>query len=328
MNNPFDPQKIRPLFPALNIQTGGVAPVYFDGPGGTQVPKVVIDAMGAAMAGGSCNTMNSPFFAVQKSHDIVREAREKGAAFVNAESPDEIVFGANMSTITAHISRSVAREWKPGDEIILTALDHFANVSYWTQAAEDRGVKVHIVPVRPDDCTLDYERYESFLSGKTKLVAFTLASNVCGSLSDAKRIIRAAHNVGAMTYADAVHYAPHMLPDVRGLDCDFLACSPYKFYGPHLGMLYGKIEHLKRLKPYKVALAPDAPPECWETGTKSFEALAGFNASIDYIASCSESPLPIGERVGLPRRKPGVRGPQGVAFRSASPRIIPLTFCQ
>ena len=147
-----------------------------------------------------------------------------------------------------------------------------------------------MVPVKPEDCTLDYARYESLLSNKTRLVAFTVASNVCGSLTDAKRIVKAAKSAGAITYADAVHYTPHFVPDVQVLGCDFMACSPYKFCGPHMGMLYGRRELLLRLKPYKVEPASSDPPECWETGTKSFEALAGFNAAIEYLSSLGEGP--------------------------------------
>lgn len=284
----FDPEKIREQFPALNQTVEGVAPIFFDGPGGTQVPGRVMKAMADYLSHANSNLLNSPFFGVQNTHKVVNEAREHAAAFFNAPSPKDIVFGANMSTITAHMSRSISREWNEGDEIILTGLDHYANVSYWRMAAQDRGVKVHVVNVLKDDCTLDYKHLESLISKKTKFVAFTMASNVCGSLTDVARVVKLAKQVGAMTYADAVHYAPHFLPDVQALGCDFMACSPYKFYGPHLGMLYGKSEHLRRLTPYKVELAASEPPECWETGTKSFEALAGFNAQIDYLASLGE----------------------------------------
>lgn len=280
----FDPQEIRKLFPALAKKVSGNMPVFFDGPGGTQVPESVAKAMSDYFLQGTSNVISSQFYTVKRTHEVVRTARERGAAFFNA-SPGEIIFGANMSTVTAHLSRSISREWQAGDEIILTSLDHYANISYWKQAAEDRGVKWHMVPVRPDDCTLDYEYLERIISKKTKFIAFTLASNACGSITDAARIVKMAKSVGAMTYADATHYAPHYLPDVKKLDCDFMACSPYKFYGPHMGMVYGKREHLERLKPYRVEPSIVTPPECWETGTQNFEAQAGFSAAIDYIAS-------------------------------------------
>jgi cysteine desulfurase family protein (TIGR01976 family) len=285
---PFDPSEVRHLFPALNQKINSASPVFFDGPGGTQLPGSVIDAMSGYMRGGISNLINSPFFTVQKTRNVVKDAREKGAAFFNAKSPSEIILGANASTINAHLSRSVSHEWHAGDEIIVTELDHYSNVSYWKMAAEDRGITCHSVRIKPGDCTLDYGHFESFLSKKTKFVAFTMASNTCGSLTDAARIVKAAKDVGAMVYADAVHYAPHFLPDVQKLGVDFMATSPYKFFGPHMGMVYGKREHLERLKPYKVEPAACHAPECWETGTPNFEGLAGFGAAIDYIASLGE----------------------------------------
>ncbi len=284
----FDPHEVRGLFPALSLRRNGVAPAFFDGPGGTQVPTQVIDAIGNYMRGGVSNLISSNFFTVETTRDIVRQAREKGAAFFNASSAGEIIFGPNMSTLTCHLSRSISREWGAGDEIIVTNLDHFSNVSYWKQAAEDRGATWRAVAVNPQDCMLDYQHFESLLSKKTKFVAFTMASNACGSLTDAARIVKAAKSVGAMTYADAVHYAPHFLPDVQALGCDFMACSPYKFFGPHMGMVYGRREHLERLKVYKVEPASNNAPERWETGTPNFEALAGFNAAIDYLSLLGE----------------------------------------
>ena len=285
----FDPHVVRPFFPALQHHFNGRLPILFDGPGGTQVPSMVIDAMAQYLTTSNSNLGKTPFPTMLATHEVVRNARAAAAAFVNAPSADEIVFGPNMSTITAHLSRSIAREWKEGDDIIVTALDHSANISYWRMAAADRGVKCHIVPLRADDCTLDYAAFEKLISPKTKLVAFGLASNVCGSRSDPARMIRAAKAVGAMTYVDAVHYAPHHLPDVQALECDFLACSPYKFFGPHLGFVYGQRKHLERLLPYKVEPALDVIPDRWETGTKSFEALAGLVAAIEYIASIGGS---------------------------------------
>ncbi|MDG1287177.1 MAG: cysteine desulfurase-like protein [Rickettsiales bacterium] len=281
----FNLDKIRKNFPALNQKINGQVPLFLDGPGGTQVPQSVSDAMADYLLHFNSNLLNSPFFAVQKTHEVLAAARQKSATFVNAPRPEDIIFGASMSTTTAHLSRSIAREWKAGDEIIVSALDHFSNVSFWQMAAEDKGVTCHVARVDTETCTLDIDHLESLLSDKTKLVAFTLASNVSGSRVDAPRIIKAAQAVGALTYVDSVHAAPHFLPDVQALDCDFLACSAYKFSGPHLGFIYGKQSHFESLTPYKVEPAPTASPECWETGTKNFEALAGFSAIIDYMAS-------------------------------------------
>jgi cysteine desulfurase family protein (TIGR01976 family) len=285
----FDPEDARPFFPALQqmikSSDGSISPpLFLDGPGGTQVPQNVLQAMAGYLGSSNSNLLNSDFFAVRRTHEVVAEARNKAAAFLNA-APENIVFGANMTTLTAHLSRSIAREWQAGDEIILTPLDHFANASFWMQEAQDRGVKVHFIRLNPEDCTLDYAHFESLLSPRTKLVAFTLASNVCGSRVDAARMIKAARHVGAMTFVDAVHAAPHYLPDAGGLGCDFMICSAYKFFGPHYGFLFGKPEHLGRLQPFKVGPAPAAAPDAWETGTKSFEDLAGIAACIEYIAS-------------------------------------------
>lgn len=273
----------RAEFPALQHKVEGNSPVFFDAPGGTQVPQRVAEAMVQYLTRYNSNLMNSPFFAVQHTHHIVAQARQNAASLFHAPTPETIIFGGTMSSLTAHISRSIAKGWQAGDEIILSALDHFANVSFWQQAAEDHGVIVRLARVNPADGTLDHDHLESLINHRTKLIAFTLASNVTGSYTDAPRIIQAAKQAGALTYLDAVHAAPHHLLDVQALNCDFMACSAYKFCGPHLGLLYGNPEHLAKLTPYKVAPAPDHAPDCWEMGTKSFEALAAFNAQIDYF---------------------------------------------
>jgi cysteine desulfurase family protein (TIGR01976 family) len=280
----FDPYSVRHHFPALNQVVRGSHPVFLDGPGGTQVPQMVLDAMVDYLGHSNSNLLATPFFAVERTHGVVKDARSKAAAFVNGQ-PDNIVFGSSMTTLTSQISRAISTEWQAGDEIIVSDLDHYSNVSFWRRAAADRGVTCHTVRVDTDECTFDYDHYESLLSPKTKLVAFTLAANICGSRTDAHRIIKAAKSVGAMTYVDSVHAAPHFLPDVQDLDCDFLACSVYKFCGPHLAFVHGRADHLARLPAYKVEPASELAPEKWETGTKSFEALAGLNACIDYLAS-------------------------------------------
>lgn len=283
--SPLDITSIRQQFPALNQKIAGSVPVFFDGPGGTQVPRTTLDSMIHYLGKSNSNLADNPFFAVQETLDIVKKAREYASALINAPNPNNIVFGANMSSITAHVSRSIAKEWNAGDEIIVTDLDHFSNVSFWKQIAKDRGVICRTVRVNPETCTLDYDHFKSLISEKTRLVAFTLASNVSGSVTQPQSIIDTAKHMGVMTYVDAVHYTPHFLPDVQQLDCDFLVCSSYKFFGPHLGILYGKETHLNRLQPYKVEPAVNTAPDCWETGTKNFEGLAGLIATIDYLAS-------------------------------------------
>lgn len=215
---------------------------------------------------------------------MLKQARQSCAVFLNAPTEDNIVFGANMTSLTFQLSRTISRDWKAGDEIIVTALDHYSNVSSWQQAAEDKGVIVHQVRVNLDDCTLDMDHFYSLLSPKTRLVATTYASNTTGSLVNVKSMILAAHNVNAMVYVDAVHYAPHHLIDVQELDCDFLACSAYKFFGPHVGIAYVSTRWLRELTPYKVEPATNIGPGRFETGTQSFEGLAGIVAAIEYLA--------------------------------------------
>jgi cysteine desulfurase family protein (TIGR01976 family) len=199
-------------------------------------------------------------------------------------SPDEVVFGQNMTTLTFALSRAIGRELGSGDEILLTTLDHDANFSPW-KALEEKGVKIRVVDIREDDCTLDMDDLKRKLNTNTRLVAVGHASNSVGTINPVKEITRLAHAVGAKTYIDAVHYAPHGLIDVQELDCDFLVCSPYKFFGPHMGTLYGKREHLERLRPYKVRPSHDEPPDRWETGTLMHELIAGVGAAVEYIAA-------------------------------------------
>jgi cysteine desulfurase family protein (TIGR01976 family) len=198
-------------------------------------------------------------------------------------APEEVVFGQNMTTITLGLARAIGRELKPGDEILLTVLDHDANYSPW-RVLEEKGVVIRTADIRESDCTLDLGDLKSKLNAKTKLVAVGYASNIVGTINPIAEITKLAHAVGAMIYVDAVHYAPHGPIDVKALDCDFLVCSPYKFFGPHMGTLYGKKEHLERFKPYKVRPATDSVPECWETGTQVQELIAGIHAAVEYIA--------------------------------------------
>nr|VVV05883.1 Cysteine desulfurase [Aliivibrio wodanis] len=279
----FTPDKVRPQFSAL-AQTINHQPVLFlDGPGGSQVPNSVLIAMTDYLGYSNAN-LGGHFFSSQKTNLVMDNARISCAALLNAPSSDNIVFGANMTSLTFQLSRAISRDWKKGDEIIVTALDHYSNVSSWKQAAEDKGVIVHQVRVNTDDCTLDMEHFYSLLSTKTKLVATTYASNTTGSLVDVQSIIRASHEIGAMVYIDAVHYAPHHLIDVQRLDCDFLVCSAYKFFGPHVGIAYISPKYLQSLSPYKVEPATNIGPGRFETGTQSFEGLAGVIAAIEYLA--------------------------------------------
>lgn len=279
---------IRRRFPALCQEASGSAPVFLDGTGGTQVPRSVLEAMSGYLEQGNSNLSDSPFFAVQKTREIVRQAREKAAAFLNVPDPQTVIFGANMTTLTAHLSRSIAEEWQAGDEIIVTDLDHFANVSFWVREAQRRSVRILRVPINKESFSLDVAALEKLISPKTRLIAFTLASNACGSKIPASAFMEVARSCGALVFIDAVHYVPHFLPDFQALDPDFMICSAYKFFGPHLGFCAARPAHLERLRPYKVGPAPDSYPECWETGTKSFEDLAGLSAAIDYLASLGE----------------------------------------
>ncbi|TMN90039.1 cysteine desulfurase-like protein [Pseudoalteromonas phenolica] len=282
-------QKLRRQFPALMQQVNGQSPIFLDGPGGSQVPQSVLSAMSAYLGYYNSN-LGGAFFSSDKTVDLMNDARQAVADLLNAPSKEQIVFGANMTSLTFSFSRAVSRNWQAGDEVIVTNADHFSNVSSWRQAAEDKGARVKAVKINEADCTLDLAHYKSLLNEKTKLVAVTYASNTTGSINDIKQIVELAHQVGALVYVDAVHYAPHELIDVQALNCDFLACSAYKFFGPHVGIVYGKREHLEGFTPYKVEPAKDVIPGRWETGTQSFEGLAGVIAAIDYIASLSDLP--------------------------------------
>lgn len=279
--------QLREQFPALMQSVDGKSPIFLDGPGGSQVLQSVLNAMSAYLGHYNSN-LGGAFFSSDKTVELMANARQAAADLLNAPSAQNIVFGPNMTSLTFSFSRAISRDWQAGDEIIVTNADHFSNVSSWQQAAEDKGVKVNTTLINEADCSLDMTQFESLLNSKTKLVAVTYASNTTGSINDIERIIELAHAVGALVYVDAVHYAPHELIDVQALDCDFLACSAYKFFGPHLGMVYGKKEHLEGFTPYKVEPAKDVAPGRWETGTQSFEAMAGFIAAVDYIAAISE----------------------------------------
>lgn len=278
----LDVTNIRRQFPALQESYNGRPAIFFDNPGGTQVPQRVIDAMVDYLTRRNANT-HGLFETSVRSDAIIDGARQAAADLLGART-DEIVFGNNMTSLTFHLSRSLAREIRPGDEIIVTRLDHDANVSPWMALARDTGAALRVVDLDLEDCTLDMEQLRSMISTRTKLVAVGYASNLAGTINDVKTISDWAHEAGALCYVDAVQYAPHRLIDVKEIGCDFLVCSAYKFFGPHVGILYGKTEHLARLYAYKVRPASDTAPDKWELGTKNHEGLAGVTAAVDYIA--------------------------------------------
>src|SRR5208337_609140 len=272
---------VRQQFPALHQTVNGQPAVFFDAPGGTQVSQQVIDAISEYLSKWNAN-LGGAFLTSQRSAFIVEQAHQAMADFFNCAT-DEVVFGANMTTLTFALSRAIGRELKTGDELLITCLDHDANVSPWV-CLEERGVKVRTADVNPADCTLDMFDLSAKIRRNTQLVAVGWAANAVGTINDVNEIVRLAHEAGAMAFIDAVHYAPHGPIDVRALDCDFVACSSYKFFGPHLGILYGKREQLQRLRPYKLRACSEQLPERWETGTQNHEGLAGLIAAIDYIA--------------------------------------------
>ncbi|WP_394209389.1 cysteine desulfurase-like protein [Enterovibrio calviensis] len=280
-------KSLRRQFPALQRKIDDAFPVYLDGPGGTQLPDSVIDAFGDYLRAGNSN-LGGKFQVSEETVSLVEHARASAAALVGAASPSDIFFGPNMTSVTFSFSRALSQQWLPGDEVIVSVADHGANRSSWVMAAQDRDVQVHYLPVKDQRGELDIDALDELLSGKTKLVALTAASNITGTITDLKAVIEKCHKVGAKVFIDAVHLLPHQLVDVQALDVDFLAGSAYKFYGPHLGFLYGKAQWLSSIQPYKVEPAPTYAPHCWETGTLNFEALSAFVATVEYLASLGE----------------------------------------
>src|ERR1039457_2824769 len=265
---------VRSQFPALAQTVHGHPAAFLDGPGGTQVPQRVIDAISGYLRRDNANT-GGAYATSRRTDAMIAEARSAIADFLHCGA-DEVAFGPNMTTLTYAISRAIGRDLKPGDEIVVTRLDHDANVSPWLAMAEDRGVTVRWAEIHDPDCTLDMADLASKINAKTKFVAVGYASNAVGTINPVKEIVRLAHTAGALAYIDAVHYGPHGLIDVAALDCDFLVCSTYKFFGPHMGVLFGKREHLQRLRPYKVRPNTNAIPNCWEWGTLNHECIAGL----------------------------------------------------
>jgi len=279
----LDPTSIRQQFPSLQHPA-----IFFDNPGGTQVARQCLERMTQYLTEHNANH-DGAFATSRLSDAVIDEARAATADFLNAARPEEIVFGANMTSLTLHISRSIARTWQPGDEIVVTRLDHDANFTPWVLAAEDRGCNVRRVDFHPEDGTLDMQSLAAALQDKPRLLAVGYASNALGTINPLAQIVQMAHAAGALVYVDAVHYAPHGPIDVQQLGCDFLVCSAYKFFGPHAGLLYGKYDLLDELTAYKVRPAPDEPPGKFETGTGNFEAIAGVLGALEYLEWVGET---------------------------------------
>jgi cysteine desulfurase family protein (TIGR01976 family) len=275
----LDVSWIRSQFPSLAQTVNGRPAVFFDGPGGTQVPRRVIDAISDYLAHDNANS-GGAYQTSRNTDRMIAEARAAMGDFLNCDA-DEIVFGASMTALTYAISRSIGRELGPGDEIVLTLLDHDANFSPW-KALEEKGVVIRAAKFNPADCTLDMDNLTRQITSRTRLIAVGYASNAVGTINNVAEVVRLARSAGALSYIDAVHYAPHGLIDARALDCDFLTCSTYKFFGPHMGVLFGKREHLQRLQPYKVRPNTNSIPNCWEWGTLNHECIAGIRACVEY----------------------------------------------
>ncbi|MEO7000460.1 MAG: cysteine desulfurase-like protein [Ktedonobacterales bacterium] len=287
----LDPQAARRHFPALALELNGQPVVYADNPGGTQVPQACIDAIAAYLSGANANT-GGAFLTSQRTDALLDDAHAAMADLLNAADPREIVFGPNMTTLTFALSRAIGRALlQPGDEIVVTALDHDANVAPWLAIAEERSAVVQMAAVDTATCTLDMTDLHSKITPRTKVVAIGYASNAVGTINEVATVVGWAREVGAISFVDAVQYAPHGPIDVQALGCDFLACSSYKFFGPHLGMLYGRLPLLESLRAYKVRPATDESPGKWEIGTQNHECLAGLLATLDYLASLGREHL-------------------------------------
>src|SRR5690606_29863470 len=284
----FDLETVRSRFPALSLTDNGVPRIYFDNPAGTQVSQLVVERMSQCLLEANANL--GGYFATSRFADaVVDDAHAAMADLLNAPSPDEIIFGQNMTTLTLHISRSIGRQFRAGDEIILSRMDHDANVTPWVLLARDLDLKVRWLPFNLDTFEFDLSALDDLLNDRTRLVCVGGASNMTGTIHDIRTISAKAREAGAWTYIDAVQSVPHVPTDVQAIGCDFLACSAYKFFGPHQGILWGRREVLERLKPYKVRPAPDSIPGAFETGTQSHEGMAGTAAAVDYFAWIGET---------------------------------------
>jgi cysteine desulfurase family protein (TIGR01976 family) len=277
-----DLSPLRDRFPALARTQDGLPCVFADAPGGTQVPESVIDAMASYLRTTNANT-HGAFVTSAETDRVIEDAHRAAADLLGCET-EEVVFGPNATTLLFALSRSIGRTLRPGDEVVVTTLDHDANIRPWVMAAEDAGASVRWVDIRDDDVTLDLDSFEAALGDRTRLVAFTLASNAVGTMPRGAELARRAHDAGALVVCDGVHAAQHRLIDIDAIGADLVVCSPYKIFGPHLGVLFGTRELLEELRPYKVRPARDETPSRWETGTQNHEGMAGFVAAVDYLA--------------------------------------------
>jgi len=287
----LDVEWCRGQFPALKRSVRGQPAVFFDGPAGSQVPERVVEAIGDYLIGMNAN--HGGLFETSRASDALLEEAHQGLAdFLGTDDPGTVVFGPNMTSLTFALSRSLGKTWRPGDEILVSRLDHDANVTPWVLAARDAGATVRYAEIHAEDCTLDLDDLAGKLSSRTRLVAVGCASNAAGTINPVEAIVRQAHEVGALVFLDAVHYAPHGLIDVERWGCDFLACSAYKFFGPHVGVLWGRRELLSDLPAYKVRPAPDEIPGRWMTGTQNHEGIAGTLAAVEYLADLGRRLVP------------------------------------
>jgi cysteine desulfurase family protein (TIGR01976 family) len=274
---------IRAQFPALERVHAGQPVAYFDGPGGTQVPQLVVDLMADYLFNHNANT-HWVYPSSVETDQAIADARHAMADFLGA-APDEVAFGQNMTSLTFHLARALGRQWRAGDEIVVTEIDHHANIAPWQALAQERGIVLRVARLDTETGQVDLGHLASLLGPRTRLVAINAASNAIGTITDVARVSTLAREAGALSFVDAVAFAPHALVDVRAIDCDFLACSAYKFYGPHIGILYGKHDRLEALDVPKLMPAPDTAPEKLETGTQSHESMVGAAAAVNFIAS-------------------------------------------
>jgi cysteine desulfurase family protein (TIGR01976 family) len=284
----FDLKAIRSQFPALALTDSGTRRIYFDNPGGTQVPGCVAEAISDCLLTKNAN-LGAHFSTSKDADRVMQNGREAMADFLNAPSAEEIIFGPSMTTITFHLSRSIGRSLRPGDEIVLSRMDHDANIGPWLLLARDLDLEVRWLPFNTDSFEIDVDVLDEVLTERTRLVCVGGASNFTGTINDVKTICKRARALGALTYIDGVQSAPHIPIDVQDIGCDFFVCSSYKFFGPHQGILWGRREVLEKLEPYKLRPVPAEIPYCFETGTQSHEGVAGITAAVDYFASIGES---------------------------------------
>jgi len=289
IDSKFNVERVRSQFPSLSRMLDGKQAIYFDGPAGSQVPSSVVDRISDCMLHHNANR-SGRFVTSREVDEIMNHCHQVLCDFVGAASPESIAFGPNMTSLTLQFSRALSQEWRPGDRILVSSLDHDANFTPWVLAAKDAGAEVKVIRIRTLDATLDLASLDELLNERTRLVAVTAASNAVGSLTPIREIANRVHSVGAELFVDAVHMAPHKSMDVTDWNCDYLVCSAYKFFGPHIGVLYGRKDRMQSLIPYKLRPAPDNLPGRWMTGTQNHACIVGAAAAVDYIASLSPIP--------------------------------------